>query len=371
MVGEIRYSYAPRDWDQERFLGLGGFVVVFLNYNKVKFIGESVASALNQDYPLLEMFFMDDASTDGSGDIMERLVREYRGRHKVTVVWNSENQNITGQWNIVSKLATGYWYGMFCADDIAHKDRVSVVSRRIAQYPSLRGLCTAVNAIDVFTREKKTFGVCADVVQSGKVSLEPLCRQNPPIIGATAWWHRDLFKERLPKGPLDDVILRWILQCKYDGFEDAVWMWVGESKTIDYSLGCGVSSPGRDGRVPTNRVDEWLSCKARIRSFAEISFKTWVGLKEYYLRIGAKGKYLSIADSMQCYYACVTGNTVKRICQFPKIISLILDRANDNGVVLMAVRTWIKLLIQEFFGCRFAAIVSCYIIHRNNSREFA
>ena len=76
----ISYSYTPAGWTQEEFLRQGGFTVVFLNYNKARYIEKSVASALNQDYPILEMFFMDDASTDGSGDEMERMVRQYRGR---------------------------------------------------------------------------------------------------------------------------------------------------------------------------------------------------------------------------------------------------------------------------------------------------
>ena len=64
MKGKISYIYTPEDWDQNQFLSLGGFTVVFLNYNKKSFIERSVESALSQDFPLCEMFFMDDASTD-------------------------------------------------------------------------------------------------------------------------------------------------------------------------------------------------------------------------------------------------------------------------------------------------------------------
>jgi len=75
-AANITYTYRPSDWDQERFLALGGFTVVFLNYNKMKFIERSVKSTLEQDFPLLEMFFMDDASKDGSGEEMERLMKD-------------------------------------------------------------------------------------------------------------------------------------------------------------------------------------------------------------------------------------------------------------------------------------------------------
>ena len=147
MSGEITYTRTPENWSQAEFLRLGGFTVVFLNYNKAAFIERSVAGALAQDFPLCEMFFTDDASTDGSGDTMEKLVRVYSGRHKVTVVRNTVNRRITGQWNIVSRLATGNWLGMFCGDDVARPDRVTCAARRIAEYPTLKGLCTKLKVV--------------------------------------------------------------------------------------------------------------------------------------------------------------------------------------------------------------------------------
>ena len=65
---------------------MGGYTLVFLNYNKGKLIAEAVRSTLGQDFPILEILFMDDASTDGSGEEMERIVRAYRGRHKVSAI---------------------------------------------------------------------------------------------------------------------------------------------------------------------------------------------------------------------------------------------------------------------------------------------
>ena len=50
--GIVTYEYLPENWRQERFLAHGGFTVVFLNYNKARFIKQSVTSALNQDYPI-------------------------------------------------------------------------------------------------------------------------------------------------------------------------------------------------------------------------------------------------------------------------------------------------------------------------------
>ena len=56
-MAQITYSFIPNNWNQARFMELGGFTIVFLNYNKIKFIDRSVESVLNQ------MKFHKDLST--------------------------------------------------------------------------------------------------------------------------------------------------------------------------------------------------------------------------------------------------------------------------------------------------------------------
>ena len=52
------YCYTPEKWSHDEFISFGGFSVVFMNYNKGHYIEHSVKSALEQDYPYLEMIFM-------------------------------------------------------------------------------------------------------------------------------------------------------------------------------------------------------------------------------------------------------------------------------------------------------------------------
>ena len=245
MIGEITYTRTPETWSQEEFLRLGGFTVVFLNYNKAAFIERSVASALAQDFPLCEMFFMDDASTDGSGDTMEKLVRAYSGRHKVTVVRNTVNQHITGQWNIVSRLATGNWLGMFCGDDVACVDRVSRAAESILKYPELRGWCSS--AMELKPDASVLHSVSVPDGENTEMHGDLTCSQflaAGSAFGATAWWHKSNFEKSLPKGPLDDVILHWILFCRNRGNKEVLFHWNRQVQTVGYSTSGGVSTTG-------------------------------------------------------------------------------------------------------------------------------
>lgn len=351
----VTWSYHPDNWDQDRFLALGGFTVVFLNYNKKAFIERSVSSALNQDYPLLEMFFMDDASTDGSGDIMEELVKAYSGRHKVTVIRNTNNQNITGQWNTVSKLATGIWYGMFCADDIAHTDRVSIVAKEIANCETLRGMCTAVNSISVLNdAESSCQNKTERVYLTGLSDLRMVSLQEPPIIGASAWWHKSLFDKPLTKAPLDDILLRWVLQLKYHDSRDPIWLWDGVHKTIDYSVGCGVSSQGRLENVSQCTAAEiWVGRTIANKKFANIAVRTWQGVYEYFKENNATSAYCKLAKDMQVYYSIVKGNTFSRLLLLPKTL-----------VNVGNFKTFMRFFLQEFFGMKVASWISVMIMHR-------
>lgn len=224
-MDSITYTYEPPDWNQERFDALGGFTAVFLNYNKGAAVSSSVPSVLNQDFPLLEIFLMDDASTDGSGEVMEKIAREYKGRHKVIVVRNRVNQTICGQWNVASKLATGRWFGMFCGDDVAMPDRVSAVAERLKQYPHALGICTRMKTRDGI------FGIEDPFVWRGDGGKLPA-----NMFGASTFWNRELFDSELPRCNLDDYLLQCMAVIRSWGSPYPILVWATDLITVNYAL---------------------------------------------------------------------------------------------------------------------------------------
>ena len=357
MVGKITYSYTPVNWDQERFLALGGFTVVFLNYNKARFIEKSVASALDQDYPLLEMFFMDDASTDGSGDVMEDIVRQYDGRHKVTVVRNTENQNITGQWNIVAKLATGHWLGMFCGDDWSYPDRVSKAACRIKEYPTLKGICAS--GIEVGKRDKKVGWSSEKVTECGSTALAQMADGVYPIIGASVFWRRSLFIEDLPYAPLDDLLLRWWLQylCRND--PSPVWMWDGETNAIKYSYGAGITTTAYEADTGNNKyIDRWLADTRSMRHFARLAARTYATIEAWFRpKIDSKA-FIAYARYNRLNSEIKAGNTLRRIVMLPQIVMDVIKASPNKEHANRLITTWLKYFIHELFGLHIAAYTS-------------
>lgn len=66
--------------------------VIVPNYNYEKYLSERVKSILNQTYPLYELIFLDDASTDNSVSIFEKLLSNENKHHlKIQQIINDKN----------------------------------------------------------------------------------------------------------------------------------------------------------------------------------------------------------------------------------------------------------------------------------------
>ena len=358
MNGVKTYFYTPEGWSDEAFLSQGGFTVVFLNYNKKRFIEKSVASALNQDYPILEMFFMDDASTDGSGDEMERIVRQYRGRHKVAVVRNGENQGIAGQWNIVSKLATGVWFGMFCGDDVAHPDRVSIVAERIKKYPTLRGISTAAVDIDVDSGLPlpDSHYVPVPYLAKGTDSWESL-DANFRSNGSTSFWHKSLFDDPLPKVPLDDNYLHFKLFVLNKGVNAPIFFYDSSVKTIDYSSGVGVCSGGIVVQKNVSERRKWMQDIARYKKFLS---KWGVTMQSALMYAKKKGVASTDLAPFQCsllWSKIRSGNTLSRLMMSPILCrEMMLSHMPQNRKMQLA-KAFMYHLSFEFLGLQIASFI--------------
>ena len=359
-MAQITYSFIPNNWNQARFMELGGFTIVFLNYNKIKFIDRSVESVLNQDFPLLEIFFMDDASQDGSGDEMERIVSGYRGRHKVMVVRNTTNQGITGQWNIVARLATGNWLGMFCGDDIANPNRVTHAAQRIQEFPTIRGLSTS--AIEFGAREQRVTDYNV-ALEKGTTPPMQVADGVHPIIGATAFWHKSLFEEPLPSGPLDDLILRWRLQYLERKNESPVWLWDGSAATIYYSIGSGVTS-----QYCTNDHKKgwrkWIDATRSMKHYHGIATRTWLTIRSWLKEKCAGREFVEAVNYQILRSKILKAGTLGRLALLPNICWVLFFGAEDKTHKRKLFYTWMKRFILEVFGLHFAGWVSTTIIHR-------
>lgn len=98
-----------------------------LSYNEAMYIRTAAESAFAQDYPNLEIIFTDDCSTDGSYELLQKIVREYEGPHEVRLVRTARNSKIGGNLNTVSAAATGKLIVKADGDDISVPHRTSTL----------------------------------------------------------------------------------------------------------------------------------------------------------------------------------------------------------------------------------------------------
>lgn len=94
--------------------------VIVPNYNYEKYLPDRVKSILNQTYPLYELIFLDDASTDNSVSIFEKLLSNENKFHlKVQQIINDKNSgSVFKQWIRGISAATGDYIWIAEADDL-------------------------------------------------------------------------------------------------------------------------------------------------------------------------------------------------------------------------------------------------------------
>jgi len=97
--------------------------VIVPNYNHAPFLEDRLNSIFNQTYQNLEIILLDDCSTDGSVEILNR----YRENEKVTCFKINEinSGNTFRQWVKGMEKAKGEWIWIAESDDIADPDLLS------------------------------------------------------------------------------------------------------------------------------------------------------------------------------------------------------------------------------------------------------
>ncbi len=95
--------------------------VIMANYNGAAYLQDAVASVLDQSHSELELIVVDDASDDGSHEILRKWAASDA---RVRPIFLTTNVGAAGARNIAVGAARGAWIAIVDADDLIHPMRI-------------------------------------------------------------------------------------------------------------------------------------------------------------------------------------------------------------------------------------------------------
>jgi len=99
---------------------------VSLTYNHAKFVEDTIAGALSQDYPNMEIIISDDASPDCTYEVMQRYLREHPTDKNIRLNCNEKNMGLVPHLNyLMENFVHGDIVVLAGGDDISLPNRVS------------------------------------------------------------------------------------------------------------------------------------------------------------------------------------------------------------------------------------------------------
>ena len=108
-------------------------------YNTAGYLEECLNSAAVQEYENLEIITVDDGSTDGSGQILER----YETEDKRFRVIHTANRGLSAARNTALDLLRGEYIAFLDSDDRMERDAIGTLVRALQQYDADITACRA------------------------------------------------------------------------------------------------------------------------------------------------------------------------------------------------------------------------------------
>lgn len=140
--------------------------VLLLAYNQRPYIAQALLSVLSLDYENLELIVSDDASQDGTAEIIVDIVAQYKGDKSIIMNRNSVNMGIGRHINKLLKIASGDLIVFAAGDDVTYKHRVTrIVDEWVINGCKADAICSSADIID-------PQGEMIGVLESGKISSD-------------------------------------------------------------------------------------------------------------------------------------------------------------------------------------------------------
>ena len=119
--------------------------VIVPNFNHARFLRERLDSILKQSFSSIEVILLDDASSDGSAEILRSYAKDPRVTHLVVNERNSGSPFV--QWRRGISLARGTWIWIAESDDSCAPDLLQRLLAKVDQCDGKAGLVYAQSQV--------------------------------------------------------------------------------------------------------------------------------------------------------------------------------------------------------------------------------
>lgn len=176
--------------------------VIIPVYNVEQYLRQCLDSVVNQTYKNLEIFCVDDGSTDNSGKICE----EYSLKDNRITVIHKQNDGISSARNAVIDMVKGRYITFIDSDDYVESDFIEYLYNILKKFNCKMSVCT--HNIVKNNKIKKSFNLKTDYKLSSQECIKRLLYNDG--IDTSAWaklYEKSLFNDiRYPVGKLFEDI---------------------------------------------------------------------------------------------------------------------------------------------------------------------
>lgn len=165
--------------------------LVVPTFNQAQVVEEALRAAFNQTYSPLLIRVSDDASTDNTFEVINRVCLDYRGPHRIQISRNAENLGLSKHFSMLSRTFEGELLVWAAGDDVSLPTRVAkLVECYLNSGRTMHYLCSKVTAMSsqgVLQGEYQSPGASA----ASSPLLSAWC-SFPLAVGASEAWSKTL-----------------------------------------------------------------------------------------------------------------------------------------------------------------------------------
>jgi glycosyltransferase involved in cell wall biosynthesis len=252
-------------------------------YNVYDRIEHSLRSLLEQDYDPIEIIVVDDASSDGTAEKADRLLRS--GVRRYRILRNAQNRGVSMSRNAGLRCALGQYVLFMDADDKSDANFISTLHGAIARNDSDIAFCSYRNYFENTRREEP---VPMKLDTSRTYSGEELAAKR--ILTHFGAVFTTLFKTSF----LREIRLEFPEGCRFGEDYEFIVKAFSQCRSIAVSPECPYVYVHHRGNVSFSSLS---SGEKRLQRYSEITAST-LRIVNYLKEHSASPKLLDIADNL-------------------------------------------------------------------------